>query len=124
MVKRITYRQYKQNQRIYKPVAGSYDAATKTIGVIIPDVDVKTDFRSCKNFKRNGGNGYLLYNADGVWTGVTVFQWNSGENANFLVENANAHYSSSEHNVTICGTGAYARAEAIKTAYRMAGMSL
>ena len=123
MVKRITYRRYKQNQRIYKPVAGSYDAATKTIEVIVPDVKT-IDFRSCKNFKRNGGNGYLLYNADGVWTGVTVFQWNSGENANFLVENANAHCSSSEHNVTICGTGADARAEAIKTAYRLAGMSL
>ena len=123
MVKRITYRRYKQNQRIYKAVAGSYDAATKKNEVIVPDVKT-IDFRSCKNFKRNGGNGYLLYNADGVWTGVTVFQWNSGENANFLVENANAHYSSSEHNVTICGTGADARAEAIKTAYRLAGMSL
>ena len=122
MVKRITYKQYKRNQRIYKPVAGSYDAATKTISVIIPDVKT-IDFRSCKNFKRNGGNGYLLYNAAGVWTGVTVFQWNNGENANFLVENANAH-TSSEHNIAICGTGAYARTEAIKTAYRIAGMSL
>ena len=123
MVKRITYKQYKQNQRIYKPVAGSYDAATKTIEVIIPDVKT-IDFRSCKNFKRNGGNGYLLYNADGVWTGITVFQWGSGENANFLVENANAHRASSEHNITICGTGAYARTEAIKTAYKIAEMSL
>ena len=123
MVKRITYKQYKRNQRIYKPVAGSYDAATKTINVIIPDIKT-LDFRSCKNFKCNGGNGYLLYNAAGVWTGVTVFQWNSGENANFLVENANAHYTSSEHNIAICGTGAYARTEAIKTAYRLAGMSL
>ena len=123
MVKRITYKQYKQNQRIYKPVAGSYDVATKTISVIIPDVKT-IDFRSCKNFKCNGGNGYLLYDAAGVWTGVTVFQWNSGENANFLVENANAHYTSSEHNITIYGTGAYAKTEAIKTAYRLAGMSL
>ena len=123
MVKRITYRQYKQNQCIYKPVVGSYDAATKTIEIIIPDVKT-LDFRSCKSFKRNGGNGYLLYNADGVWTGITVFQWNSGENANFLVENANANSASSEHNITIYGTGAHARTEAIKTAYRMAGMSL
>ena len=123
MVKRITYRQYKQNQHIYKPVAGSYDAATKTINVIIPDVET-IDFRSCKNFKRNGGNGYLLYNANGVWTGITVFQWGSGENSNFLVENANANSASSEHNITIYGTGAYARTEAIKTAYKMAGMSL
>ena len=38
-------------------------------------------YRSCKNFKRNGGNGYLLYNADGVWTSITVFQWGSGEAA-------------------------------------------
>ena len=123
MVKRIAYRHYKDNQRIYKPVAGSYDAGTKTIEVIIPDVKA-IDFRSCKNFKRNGGNGYLLYNAAGVWTGVTVFQWDSGENANFLVENANAHYASGEHNITIYGTGAHARTEAIKTAYRIAGMSL
>ena len=123
MVKRITYRQYKQNQRIYKPVVGSYDATTKTISVIIPDVET-IDFRSCKNFKCNGGNGYLLYDAAGVWTGVTVFQWNSGENANFLVENSNANSASSEHNITIYGTGAYARTEAIKTAYRIAGMSL
>ena len=122
MVKRITYKQYKRNQRIYKPVAGSYDAATKTINVIIPDVET-IDFRSCKNFKRNGGNGYLLHNANGVWTGITVFQWGSGENANFLVENVNASSASSEHNITIYGTGAYARTEAIKTAYKMAGMS-
>ena len=122
MVKRITYKQYKRNQRIYKPVAGSYDAATKTINVIIPDVET-IDFRSCKNFKRNGGNGYLLHNANGVWTGITVFQWGSGENANFLVENVNANSASSEHNITIYGTGAYARTEAIKTAYKMAGMS-
>ena len=123
MVKRITYKQYKQNQRIYKPVSGSYDAETKTISVIIPDVEI-ISFQSCKNLKRNGGNGYLLYNAAGVWTGITIFQWNSGENANFLVENANAHYASPEHNITICGTGACARTEAIKTAYKMAGMSL
>lgn len=119
MIKRVHYKHYKQNQRIYNAVANSYDAETKTIEVIIPDVEIK-DFRNCKNFKRNG-NCYAVIDNNGNYTGVRIYQWNTGANANFMIENSNA--TRENHTITIDGTGAIAKTKAIETALNLANLN-
>ena len=104
MIKRMPYHKYKVDYYDCKTVQGSYEERTKTIEVIVPDG--MRNFRE-KCWKR-GGNAYRL-----VGTNIQIYVWNSGEKANFLLEEGGRTY-------TIPGKGARARDFAIRKAYELA----
>ena len=73
--------------------------------------EIDMTFRG-KRWKRDC-NHYLL-----VGTNIAVYQWNSGEKANFLVEER----GKGRH--TVHGKGAAARDAAIALAFSLAGLSV
>lgn len=79
MEKRMTYRAYKKSYSNAKTVKDSYDAATKTITVIIPENREHLRFSPLE--WKSVSNHYCLQG-----TTIRVYQWNTGAEAHFEIE--------------------------------------
>lgn len=120
MEKRIPYRVYKKTYPTAQTVPGSYDAASKTIEIVVPE-PVKhlrflpSEWETSRNRKRL--KGHL----------IEVLQWNTGAEANFMIEASETadggtkyHPSGRHISKTIPGYGPNARDAAIRMAMELA----
>ncbi len=120
MEKRILYRVYKKTYPTAQTVPGSYDAASKTIVIVMPD-DVKHLRFSPSEWKTSGNTKRLKGHL------IKVFQWNTGAEANFMIEASETadggrklHPRGRYISQTIPGYGPDARDAAIRMAMELA----
>lgn len=120
MEKRVPYRVYKKAYPMAQTVPGSYDAASKTIVIIMPEAVQHlrfspSDWETSRNRKRL--KGHL----------IEVFQWNTGAESNFMIEASETvdegrklHPRGRHISQTIPGYGPNARDAAIRMAMELA----
>ena len=121
MEKRVPYRVYKKTYPDAKTVPDSYDAASKTIVVILSDDKVKHLRFSQSDWNVSGNSKWLKGHL------IRVIQWKTGAEANFLLkatetEDNGRKYASNRRYIsqTIPGYGPNARDAAIRMAMELA----
>jgi len=119
----VPYRVYKKTYPDAKTISDSYDAKTKTIVVILPDKDENAKHLrfSPSDWKKGLGGKWLKGHM------ICVAQWNSGAEANFMLEayetdegGTKLHPNGRYISQTIPGYGPNARDAAIRMAIDLA----
>lgn len=109
MEKRVPYRVYKKTYPTAQTVPGSYDAASKTIVIIMPETVPHLRFSPSE--WTTMGNGKHLKGHD-----ITVYFWNSGAEMHFELE---AHETTERINTGfLCVCNGYDPTEAARHIYR------